>query len=110
MKINTIIYVISDLNGVISKENIEKINNLTELNFEGFETVTYQMLIDARRNSMEMAYGYPMFKNGVKFWVLPSLPMGLIIYNDNDIIKEYYEQDYKKNILPFWDIEEIEDI
>ena len=40
--------------------------------------------------------------------MLPSLPMGLIIKEGNTDIKEYTEQEYKENILPLWDIEEIE--
>lgn len=105
-----LVYVISDMSAKLTADNVEVINQLTELNFSDVNNVTYQDLINARRDSMHMAYGYPMFKNSVQFWVLPSLPMGLYIDPLSDVIKEYTEGKYKKDILPFWDIEEIEEI
>ena len=102
---DVLVYVISDMKAKLSAENVGVINQLTELNFDDVNNVTYQMLIYARRDSMHMAYGYPMFKNSVQFWVLPSLPMGLYIDSLSTVIKEYTEEDYIKNILPLWDIE-----
>jgi hypothetical protein len=104
----TIIYVISDMDAKLDSYNVNIINQLTELNFEDIENVTYQMLIDARRNSLNMAYGYPMYLDGVQFWVLPSLPMGLTIEEGSEVITEYTEEEYKRDILPNWDKEEEE--
>jgi len=104
--INTVVYVISDMNAKLSVSNVAIINELTELHFEDIENVTYQMLIDARKDSLGMAYGYPMYKDGIEFWVLPSVPMGIVVDPNSDVIKEYTEEHYKKYVLPTWDITE----
>ena len=101
------IFVISDMSATMSADNVEIINNLTELYFEDTENVTYKMLIDAREDSTGSELGYPMFKDGVEFWVLPSIPMGLNVEPLSDAIKEYTEDNYRKDILPFWDFEEL---
>lgn len=102
----TIVYVISDMNAKLDSYNVNIINQLTELNFDDVENVTYEMLIDARRYSLNMAYGYPMYLDGVQFWVLPSVPMGLKIEQGSEVINEYTEEQYKIDILPNWDTEE----
>ena len=87
----------------LSPQNVATINKVTELHFDDLENVTYQMLIDSRTDSMGMAYGYPKYKNGVLVWVLPSIPMGLIVDENSTVIKEYTEQEYIDNILPTFD-------
>ena len=103
-----VIYIISDMNASLDEANVLVINENTELNYPPNSSVTYQMLHDDRKESLGMAYGYFKKKEGVEFWVLPSLPMGLIIKEGNTDIKEYTEQEYINNVLPLWDIEEIE--
>ena len=110
MSLEVILFVISDMSEKMSADNVEIINNLTELNFEDTENVTYKMLINARRESIGSGYGYPMFKDGVKFWVLPSLQMGLSIDPTSTVIKQYTEDEYVKNVLPTFDVENIEGI
>lgn len=100
-----IVYVINDMSAKLSARNVQIINQLTELNFDDVENVTYQMLIDARKESMGMAYGYPMYLNSFQFWVLPSLVMGLTIEEGSEAIKEYSKQYYIDNIMPTWDVE-----
>ena len=100
-----IVFVINNMGGKLSADNVEIINQLTELNFEDVNNVTYQNLIDERKDSLNMAYGYPMYKDSVEFWVLPSLNMGLSVNPNNHDIKEYTKEQYKKDILPFWDKE-----
>lgn len=104
-----IVFVINNMSGKLSAENVEIINNLTELNFEDVNNVTYQNLIDARKESLNMAYGYPKYRGGVEFWVLPSLPMGLTIEDSNIDINQYTKKDYLKNVLPTWDTPMIND-
>ena len=87
----------------LSSQNVKTINAVTELHFEDINNVTYQMLIDGRTESLGMGYGYPRHKNGVLVWVLPSIPMGLIIDPNSTVIKEYTEQEYIDNILPTFD-------
>lgn len=106
INIRTVVYVISDMSAKLSSSNVAIINELTELHFEDIENVTYQMLIDARKDSLGMAYGYPMYKDGIEFWVLPSVPMGIVVDPNSDVIKEYTEEHYKKYVLPTWDITE----
>ena len=96
------------MKATLDEANVLVINETTELNYTDTLNVTYQMLHDDRKASLGMAYGYFKKKEGVEFWVLPSLPMGLIIKEGNTDIKEYTEQEYKENILPLLDIEEIE--
>lgn len=92
--IEIVIYTIYDMSAKLSSQNVEKINKATELNFEDTKNVTYQMLIDQRSETMGMAYGYPRHKNEKLVWILPSLPMGLIIDSNNTDIKEYTEGEY----------------
>ena len=106
--IEIIVYIINDMNATLDEANVLVINEATELNYTDTLNVTYQMLHDDRKESLGMAYGYFKNKNSVPFWVLPSLPMGLIIKEGNTDIEEYTEQEYIENILPLWDIEEIE--
>lgn len=106
--ISIIIYIISDMNAKLDEANVLIINEVTELNYTDTLNVTYQMLHDDRKDSRGSEYGYFKKKEGVEFWVLPSLPMGLIIKEGNTDIEEYTEQEYKENVLPLWDIEEIE--
>lgn len=106
--IKIVIYIISDMNATLDEANVLILNEVTELNYTDTLNVTYQMLQDDRKESLGMAYGYFKKKEGVSFWVLPSLPMGLIIKEGNTDIKEYTEEEYKENVLPLWDIEEIE--
>ena len=96
------------MNATLDEANVLILNEVTELNYTDTLNVTYQMLQDDRKESLGMAYGYFKKKEGVSFWVLPSLPMGLIIKEGNTDIKEYTEEEYKENVLPLWDIEEIE--
>ena len=107
-----IIYIINDMNATLDEANVLVINETTELNYPPingkYDYVTYQMLHDDRKESLSMAYGYFKNKNRVPFWVLPSLPMGLIIKEGNTDIVEYTEQEYTENVLPLWDIEDIE--
>lgn len=108
MSLEVIVFVISDMSAKMSADNVEIINNLTELNFEDTYNVTYQMLIDARRESTGSGYGYPMFKDGVRFWVLPSVPMGLTVDPTSTVIKQYTEEEYVRDVLPTFDVENIE--
>jgi hypothetical protein len=110
MSLQVIVFVISDMSAKMSADNVEIINNLTELNFEDTDNVTYQMLIDARRESIGSGYGYPMFKDGLQFWVLPSLQMGLTVDPNSTVIKQYTEEEYVRDVLPTFDVENIEDI
>ena len=96
------------MNAKLDEANVLTLNEVTELNYTDTSNVTYQMLHDDRKESLGMAYGYFENKEGVPFWVLPSLPMGLIIKEGNTDIKEYTEEEYTENVLPLWDIEEIE--
>ena len=110
MSLEITIFVISDMSATMSADNVEIINNLTELYFEDTENVTYQMLIDARRDSLGTEFGYPMFKDGVEFWVLPSLQMGLTVDPNSTAIKQYTEEEYIKDVLPTFDVENIDGI
>jgi len=107
-KLKTPVYVISDMTATLTPGNVEVINEKTELHFDDINNVTYQNLIDARRESRGSEYGYPKYKNGVKFWVLTSIPMGLVVEPNSTAITEYTEQEYINDVLPLWDIEEIE--
>lgn len=104
-KIKTPIYVISDMSAKLSASNVEVINNLTELSFSDVNNVTYQNLIDARRESKGSGYGYEVSVQGVKKWVLPSVPMGLVVDPLSTAITEYTEQDYITQIMPLIDKE-----
>ncbi len=110
MSLETPIFVISDMSATMSADNVEIINNLTELYFEDTENVTYQMLIDARKDSIGIGYGYPMYKDGVQFWVLPSIPMGLTVDPNSPSIKQYTLDEYLKDVLPTFDVENIDSI
>ena len=93
------------MKATLDEANVLVINETTELNYTDTLNVTYQMLHDDRKASLGMAYGYFKKKEGVQFWILPSLPMGLIIKEGNTDIKEYTEDEYRSLT---WDIEEIE--
>ena len=108
-KLETPIYVISNMSAKLSASNVQVINQLTELYFEDVENVTYQDLVNARTESLGSGFGYPEFKDGVEFWVLPSIAMGLTVDPNSPSIKEYTKQEYRNNIMPFWDVENIED-
>ena len=106
--IDIIVYTIHDMGAKLSSQNVAKINAVTELYFDDLENVTYQMLIDGRSQSLGMAYGYPRHKNGVLFWVLPSIPIGLVVDPTSKAIKEYTESEYKefeKTLDPYPDLE-----
>ena len=110
MSLETPIFVISDMSANMSADNVEIINNLTELYFEDTENVTYQMLIDARKDSKGTEFGYPMFKDGTQFWVLPSISMGLTVDPNSTAIKQYTLEEYVKDVLPTFDVENIDGI
>ena len=101
--IDIIVYTIHDMSAKLSPQNVVTINSVTELYFEDLENVTYQMLIDGRTESLGMAYGYQRHKNGVLVWVLPSIPMGLVVDQNSTAIKEHTEEEYINNILPTFD-------
>ena len=110
--IDVIIYVINNMDATLDEANVLVINEVTELNYPPingkYDYVTYQMLHDDRKESLGMAYGYFKNKNSVPFWVLPSLPIGLVIKEGNTDIVEYTEEEYIKNIEPLWDVEDID--
>jgi len=87
----------------LSPQNVQTINNVTELNFEDVDNVTYQMLIDGRTASLGMAFGYPRHKDGALVYILPSIPMGLVVDPSSTAIKEYTEEEYINNVLPTLD-------
>lgn len=103
-----IVLVISDLSALLSKENIQKINEKEGTNYPELEnTITYQMLYDSRE-SIGSQRGYFEKKNGIEFWVLPYLEGIVVVDETNTSIREYTEEHYKRDVLPLWDIEEIE--
>lgn len=102
--IQTIIYLIHDLDAKLTASNVEVINQLTELSFSDVNNVTYRQLIEARKQSLGNGYGYEVSIQGVKKWVLPSIPMGLVVDPSSVAIKEYTEQEYKTQILPLIDV------
>ena len=110
MSLETPIFVISDMSATMSADNVEIINSLTELYFEDKENVTYQMLIDARKDSTGSEFGYPMFKDGVEFWVLPSISMGLTVDPNSTAIKQYTLEEYVRDVLPTFDVEDIDGV
>ena len=50
-------------------------------------------------------------KDGVKYWIIPSIESGVYVDPESEEIKKYSLEDYKNNVLPLFDVtEEIEDI
>ena len=104
----TIIYLIYDMEAKLSASNVATINAVTELKFDDLDNVTYQNLIDARKQSQSMAFGYPKYKDGALIWVLPCPPMGLNVDPESVAIKEVSKADYVENYLPTFDVEDEE--
>lgn len=103
MGLQIIVYLIYDMTAKLSPSNVEVINQLTELNFDDVENVTYQILIDARKKSRGSEHGYKRFKNGKLVYVLPSLPMGMVVDPNSAAIKEVSEEDYINIYEPTFD-------
>ncbi len=104
-----VFFVVSDMNATLNAENVSKINYATELNFDDVNNVTYQMLHDARLQTMGGNHCGSFKKlNGVEYWVLPTpKAMNLTINVDNTDIVEYSYNDFKNLV---WDIEQEEEI
>lgn len=97
------VLIISDINSYISKENIISINKNEGTNYPELEnTVTYQMLYDSREE-LGSERGYFRKKGGVEFYVLPYIKGRVNVVPESDVIKEYTEEEYIRDVLPLWD-------
>lgn len=107
----SIIYLIYDMDAELSRQSILIINEKTELNFQtnnladDYVPITYQILIDARKESLGMGEGYPRYKDGVLIYVLPCPPMGLIVEPNNGVVLELTKEVFERDYLPTLDEE-----
>lgn len=106
-RLDIIFFVVSDMTATMDAENVTVINEGTELYFEDVNNVSYQMLHDARLQTMGGNHcGYFSKMNGLEYWILPTLKgLNLSIKEGNTDVVEYSYNEFKDLI---WDIEDIE--
>ena len=102
MSITITIFLIYDMSEPLDDYNIDIIRKLTELKDLPYGT-NYTELIEARKESLGYGYGYPRYRNGDLVYVLPSLPMGMIIDPTTTAIEEVSEEDYVNIHEPTFD-------